>query len=107
GRIQPLDSLARNDLMVISGKQEFVDTTDGDKTYPAIDWLLTVWAKPDTASKYRIFRIEHPQLLGLLELPQRPGSYRYSDAELEPRKQVLRSKASEAARKEKDDRTLV
>src|SRR5205085_503710 len=75
GRIQPIDSLARTSLLVISGKQEFVDATNGDKVYKATDWLLTLWANPDRADKFRIFRIEHPQILSLLGLPQRPGSY--------------------------------
>jgi hypothetical protein len=48
GRTQPLDSLARNSLVVISGKQEYEDPRTG-KTTPAIDWLLTVGARPDVA----------------------------------------------------------
>lgn len=83
GRIQPLDSVARNSLMVISGKQEFVDGQNNDKVYKAIDWLLMLWAKPEEANKFRVFRIEHPQILALLDLPNRPGSYRYSLAEIE------------------------
>jgi ABC-type transport system involved in cytochrome c biogenesis permease subunit len=107
GRTQPLSSLAQNTLMVISGKQEFVDATDKDRTYSAIEWLLMVWAKSDKAEKFRIFRIEHPSLLQLMDVPQRPGSYRYSFAELEPKLTALEGKASEAARKPKEKRTLV
>jgi ABC-type transport system involved in cytochrome c biogenesis permease subunit len=83
GRIQPLDSVARNSLMVISGKQEFVDGQNKDKVYKAIDWLLMLWAKPEEANKFRVFRIDNPQILALLDLPNRPGSYRYSMAEIE------------------------
>src|SRR5262249_28070713 len=75
GRIQPLDSLARNSLVVISGKQEFVDATNGDKTYSAIEWLLTVWAKPDEAGKFRTFPLDHPQILNFLGLPHPPAPY--------------------------------
>ena len=104
GRVQPLDSLARNSLAVISGKQEFVDTTNKDKVYPAIDWLLTFWADPAKADKYRIFRVDHPQVLALLELRQRPGSYRYSMAELEPGIAKLERQADVAGRKQKEKR---
>jgi len=105
GRIQPLDSLARNTLMVISGKSEFVDTGDNDRTYSAIEWLLVMWAKPDKAENFRVFRIENLQLLALLEVPERPGSFRYSMAELEPRIKLLETRATEASRKEKEQRT--
>src|SRR5262249_24315751 len=83
GRIQPLDAVARNSLMVISGKQEFVDGQNYDKVYKAIDWLLMLWAKPEGANRFRVFRIDNPQILSLLDLPNRPGSYRYSMEEIE------------------------
>ncbi|HEX3152914.1 MAG TPA: cytochrome c biogenesis protein CcsA [Gemmataceae bacterium] len=102
GRVQPLDSVARNSLMVISGKQEFVDAND--RVYPATEWLLTLWANPDTASKFKIFRADNPQLLALMGLPQRPGSYRYSMAELEPGLDKLENQAMVANKKEKEKR---
>lgn len=83
GRIQPLDSVARNSLVVISGKQEFEDPTDDNRVYKASEWLLILWSKPDQARKFRVFRADHPEVLALLGLPQRPGVYRYSMAELE------------------------
>ncbi|MBO0699785.1 MAG: cytochrome c biogenesis protein CcsA, partial [Zavarzinella sp.] len=83
GRIQPLDSVARNSLVVISGKQEFEDPTDDNRVYKASEWLLILWSKPDQARKFRVFRADHPEVLALLGLPQRPGSYRYSMEELE------------------------
>ena len=104
GRIQPLDSVARNSLVVISGKQEFTDPNDPDKTYSATEWLLNVWAKPEKARKFHVFRVDHPQILALLGLPQRPGSYRYSLAELEPGLGKLERQSSVAAAKPKDDR---
>jgi ABC-type transport system involved in cytochrome c biogenesis permease subunit len=102
GRVQPLDSVARNSLMVISSKQEFVDGQDHDKVYKAIDWLLMLWAKPEKANEFRIFRIDHPQILSLLALPQRPGSYRYSMAELAPGMNKLRMQVSVANRKPRE-----
>jgi len=106
GRVQPLDSVARNTLMVISGKQEFVDASDHDRVYPATEWLLTVWARPDRADKFKIFRADHPQLLSLMELPQRPGSYRYSWAELTPGREKLDRQAEAARQKDKEKRDV-
>jgi len=104
GRIQPLDTVARTSLMIISTKQEFEDTADNDKTYKAIEWLLIVWAQPDRADKFRIFRTDHPQVLALMGLPQRPGSYRYSLDELRPGQGKLFSQAEVAERKDPEKR---
>lgn len=65
GRVQPLDSLARNSLRVISGRQE-LKTDQGAQ--PAIQWLIDVFAKPQAARDYRVFRIDHPGVLGELSL---------------------------------------
>ena len=84
GRIQPLDSIARTQMLAISGKSDFDDAQG--KTRPAILWLLETMASgnPDAepVSDYRVFRIDNEQLLGELDLPERPGSYRYSWNEL-------------------------
>jgi ABC-type transport system involved in cytochrome c biogenesis permease subunit len=106
GRVQPLDSVARNTLMVISGKQEVVDESNHDRVYPAIEWLLHVWGKPDDADKFKIFRADHPQLLSLMELPQRPGFYRYSWDELMPGRDKLEQQADLARRKDKEKRDV-
>jgi ABC-type transport system involved in cytochrome c biogenesis permease subunit len=106
GRVQPLDSVARNSLVVISGKQEFEDPTDNDRVYKATDWLLILWAKPEQANKFRVFRADHPQVLSLLGLTQRPGSYRYSMNELEEKGGIekLESQSLVAGRKTKEQR---
>jgi ABC-type transport system involved in cytochrome c biogenesis permease subunit len=107
GRVQPMDTLARNSLLVISGKTE---VEGADKTYTATEWLLTLWGKPATAQKLRVVRIDHPQVLSLMDLPGRPGFYRYSMAELEDRdreKGVMRKLDNQrdvAARKAKEQR---
>jgi len=80
GRIKPLDSVARTNMLAISGRSDFQDTK-GD-SQPAILWLLETlaWGDPfaGPAADYRIFRIDNEQLLGELKLENRPGSYRYS-----------------------------
>ena len=72
GRIMPLDSVARNSLMAISGgAQSFVDAK-GD-SQPAIKWLIDCMVatkgKGDQAAiTHKVFRIENFQVLALLRL---------------------------------------
>ena len=75
GRAKPIDTLARNSLRIISGRQDFTDP-DGKKQ-PAIKWLLDTIAKPQKAYTYNVFRIENLDLLHTLGLKKRPG-FRYS-----------------------------
>ena len=137
GRIKPIDTVARNDLVLISGRQTFHDNwvpvwvdapkgsdpkehlpikwaSDPDAAdKPAIQWLLDaitdkkatkntdphilsataegpdIASPPEDLSSYEVysalgarehpvFRIENDQVLNLLGLEARPGSYRYS-----------------------------
>jgi ABC-type transport system involved in cytochrome c biogenesis permease subunit len=87
GRMKPLDTVARTSLMIISDKQTFKD--EKDNTQPAIQWLIDVYGSDDPfggpGAKHRVFRIVDLELLSLLELPQRPLSWRYSLSEMQAR----------------------
>jgi ABC-type transport system involved in cytochrome c biogenesis permease subunit len=87
GRVKPLDSIARTKMLFISGRSEFED--QAGKTHPAILWLLEIMVSDDPyrgpASEEPVFRIDNEQLLQLLELPGKPGSYRYSIKEIRPK----------------------
>jgi ABC-type transport system involved in cytochrome c biogenesis permease subunit len=80
GRIKPLDSIARTNMLHISGRSEFRDL-NGD-SQPAILWLLQVLAIGDPNASpiadYEIFRVDNEQLLAELGLKEKPGWYRYS-----------------------------
>jgi ABC-type transport system involved in cytochrome c biogenesis permease subunit len=69
GRIQPMDSFARNTLLTIHGTQTVRPSTN-DSTQTRIlsarEWLLEVMANPEQADKRRIFRIENIDLRNLL-----------------------------------------
>lgn len=65
GRVQPLDSVARNSLLVIRTHASV--RVDG-KEMSASDWLAEAMMKPETANTRKIFRIDHPELLDLLKL---------------------------------------
>ena len=56
GRVQPFDSLARNSLRVLSGR-ETLAVAGTTKRMPAARWLLDVIARPEKAEDYEIFRI--------------------------------------------------
>jgi ABC-type transport system involved in cytochrome c biogenesis permease subunit len=80
GRIQPMDSVARNTLLVLRGKgtvlltdkpQEELGFFDLAKvpTMSATEWLLETMTRPTEADKRYIFRIDNGEVLALLKLP--------------------------------------
>ena len=71
GRVKPLDTVARNMLRYLSGKQTYVDK-DG-KTQPAIKWFLDVAAGDEDSRKDKVFRIENIEVLEMLGLKRRAG----------------------------------
>jgi len=64
GRIQPLDSVARNSLLSMSGRS-IVRLTNGPPL-SALEWLIATIAKPEEADQLKVFRVQHPDLEGLL-----------------------------------------
>ncbi|MEO5716613.1 MAG: cytochrome c biogenesis protein CcsA [Luteolibacter sp.] len=80
GRVQPLDSLARNALLSIHGKQSVPG--DGAPATPAA-WLAELSFKPELADTRKIFPIHHDDLLGLTKLT-RGEEKSYSYAQLLP-----------------------
>src|ERR1700736_4103272 len=78
GRVMPLDTIARNSLMIISGRQSFVD--EEGNSHSAAKWLLDVMVTIKTeddiegpARYHKVFRIENDQVLSMLELKPRKG----------------------------------
>jgi len=63
GRIQPLDSVARNSLLSISGKSTV--SVSNAPPLSATEWLLDTMTRPDVADGLKFFRIQHPDLEGL------------------------------------------
>ena len=64
GRVQPFDSVARNSLLSISGRS-VVYVTNGPPL-SALEWMLDTMARPEFADQLKVFRIQHPDLEGLL-----------------------------------------
>ncbi len=89
GRVQPLDSLARNALLSIHGKQR-VPGDDTPSTPSA--WLAELNFKPGLADTRKIFLIHHDDLLGLTKLT-RGAEKSYSYAQLLPSFPALQPEA--------------
>lgn len=108
GRIKPYDTLARNSLQFLSGRQRLkIEDRDGnERTEPAIRWLLDVISGAVKADDYRIFRVENLDLLNTLGLEQRAGSWRYSLNELRSKEGVLDQQIELAAAEAKAERPL-
>lgn len=90
GRVQPLDSLARNGLLVIQGKQRV--SGDGAPATPAA-WLAELSFRPDLADSRKIFQIQHDDLLGLVNLNRGDGKT-YSFTQLRPSFPALQKEAA-------------
>jgi ABC-type transport system involved in cytochrome c biogenesis permease subunit len=87
GRIKPLDSVARNTLLILSGRQKVV--ADDGLTLSPIEWFIDLTMRPEVADTYPIFKIEFPDDLGLVGLAEQGQRY-YSFNELLPFSEELR-----------------
>lgn len=70
GRFQPLDSLARNSLLQLREKQtaNTAPWKSGAQVLSASEWLLEMFFKQDLANTRPVFRIDNPDLKGLIGL---------------------------------------
>ncbi len=87
GRVKPLDTVARNSLLIMRGKQTVPDGPEasyferlfyGKKSpnyLPAVEWFAMLTFDPDKADEYKVFRIDHPEVLGLFGFE--PGKAKY------------------------------
>ncbi len=72
GRIKPLDTFARNQLLSIYSKRSlkspaFPEIIEKNKL-SAIDWFFDISIYPNEADKYRVFNIRNPEVVGSLGL---------------------------------------
>ena len=79
GRIVPLDSLARNSLLEIREKQTLNTEpwkawNEHPKIIPAAEWLANVMMNPAVADEWPVFRIDNPDLISLLKLPDKDAA---------------------------------
>lgn len=101
GRVKPMDSVARNAVLIASGRRSVAK--EGERA-PAVEAMLDLIARPGDAQALPLVRVDHPDVLALLDrTPEQAG--RLSLAEIEPHwPKVLQQaqRAGEAAPKARD-----
>lgn len=93
GRLQPLDSVARNALRATAGRDETVDVSGA--TITSLQWLLDALCRPEQALKYPILRIDNPQVQAILNLDTKQK--RFSLDDLRPKMDELERQAHRAS----------
>ena len=102
GRIKPLDTVARNSLLIMRGKQS-LRLANGE-TMTASRWLADVLFKAPVADTYPVFAIANQEVLGMLGLPQSDKRY-CTFSELQPYLQKIDEEGKVAADTEAAQRT--
>jgi ABC-type transport system involved in cytochrome c biogenesis permease subunit len=123
GRYKPLDTVARNTLMVLTHRQSYAhvdEKTEKTERISANKWMLDVMTSPTNpdlarllpkgsemhpAWDYKVFRIENDQLITRLDLKMRDG-LRYSFNELLPKFEFIREQAERVDETPAKDRSL-
>ena len=82
GRLKPLDSLARNSLLQIREKQTlnlepWKSWNENPKIIPATEWLANVMMNPQVADGWPVFRVDNPDLIAFLKLPEKNEARHY------------------------------
>ncbi|HEV8418783.1 MAG TPA: hypothetical protein VGQ43_08560, partial [Candidatus Udaeobacter sp.] len=81
GRLKPLDTVARNSLLIIHGKQEL--ELEGGKRLTAMQWLTDTLLNASVADQYPVFVVQNADVLGLFGWQQSDRKY-FSFAEFAP-----------------------
>lgn len=89
GRIKPLDTVARNSLLLLREKQTL-------RNISPIRWLLDMMMAPEKAARYSVFRIDNPDVLGLIEKKRDDGKY-FSYKEVSPLLETIHRQAQQAS----------
>jgi ABC-type transport system involved in cytochrome c biogenesis permease subunit len=84
GRLKPMDTVARNTLLLLQGRQRVV--TPDQRMLRPNEWLLDLFFEPAAADTYQVIRIDNADVLSLFNLAQADGDggVRFSFAQLRP-----------------------
>ena len=102
GRIKPLDTVARNSLLIMSRKQS-LKLASGE-SMSASRWLAELWFNPLVADTYPTFYVANQEVLGMFGWPQADKRY-CTFAELQPKLQKIDEEGSAAADKNAKSRS--
>lgn len=103
GRVKPIDTLARNTLQVISGRETFKDSAKNSQ--PAIRWLFDVISGSPAAEKHAVFRIDNLDVLERLGLEWREG-HLYALEEIRKKADEFNTDVDAARKKATDQLTV-
>ncbi len=81
GRVKPLDTVARNSLLIVHGKQEL--RLEGGRRLSAMQWLTDVLFNASAADQYPVFLVQNAEVLGLFGWEQSERKY-FSFIEFSP-----------------------
>jgi ABC-type transport system involved in cytochrome c biogenesis permease subunit len=73
GRVKPFDTVARNSLLIIHGKQEL--RLESGKRLSAMQWLTDVLFNAPVADRYPVFVVQNADVLGLFGWQQSDRKY--------------------------------
>lgn len=102
GRVKPLDTVARNSLLIIHGK-ETLRLQDGAKV-SAMKWLADTFFDGPTADQYPAFLIQNGEVLGLFGWQQQDRKY-FSASELTPFLRKIQEEGDQADKLESVQRS--
>ena len=114
GRVKPIDSYARDTLLRLSDRQSAMAphwdpkkaAKDKTVTIQPTRWLLDTISGVPASEDYRVFRVEYPELLDILELPWRK-KLTFSPKEIAANLDKLDVVADAAAAKEEEEWSLL
>ena len=106
GRIKPLDTVARNALLIMRGKQtlRLANSNPMAKPMEASRWLADVLFNAPVADNYPVFAIANQEVLDMCGLPQADKRY-CTFAELQPALTKIDEEAQRASEIESAKRT--
>jgi ABC-type transport system involved in cytochrome c biogenesis permease subunit len=102
GRVKPLDTVARNSLLIIHGKQTL--SLDDGRRVTAMHWLTDVLFNAPVADQYPAFVVENAEVLGLFGWEQGRRKY-FSFAEFAPFLQKIDEEGEKAGKLESVQRS--
>ncbi|MAF64060.1 MAG: hypothetical protein CMJ84_00185 [Planctomycetes bacterium] len=91
GRVKPLDTVARNALLALNGRQSLKH--EGLRI-TAAHWLTDLMTRRDIAFEYEVFRIDHPEVLALFGW-DKTNKKRFSYNDIGPQREQLLGQADQ------------
>ncbi len=103
GRVKPLASYARFQMLRLYGALKMPIETGGEKIkITPTEWLLDVFFRPELANQLPVFRVDHADLLKAIGVETKKGRVRLSFYDIEPAYTEIGRRAEAAAKKSKE-----